>query len=118
MDDTTSNLVTLFQSLGATLHLSPEGAMTVRPAAVAHAYRPAITRHLCGLLVTAAAHEVQRLMRQAPPGRWDDLLEALVASPALNAACLSGDVPATRAAATAYVAAWTAWLHGEEEPHA
>ena len=113
-EDTCTHLVTLFQALGASLHLSPEGALTVRPAAVAHAYRPAITRHLCGLLVTAAVHEVQRLLMTQHLAQTS--VRGMVSIAALNDACQAGDVVTTRAAAAAYVAAWTAWVRdGDEE---
>ena len=115
-EDTCNALTTLFHSLGATLHLSPAGALTVRPAAVARDHRQAIQRHLCGLLVHAAIQEVQRLMRHAPPERWEDFPAELVPSAELASVCDTGDVDATRTAAVAFIGAWSAWLcmHKEE----
>lgn len=98
---------------GGSLYLSPEGKVIIRPKGLLESamVREAVQQHLPFLIVTAAIEEVQRLLegleRPVPTPRlvWE--------VNALNEACLSGDVEATRREAVAYVQAWQAWLTGE-----
>lgn len=100
---------------GATLHLNPQGQLSVKPAPVAERYRSAIQAHVCHLLVCAATHEVQRLL-QAKHLTFSQI-RPVVSLQMLNAACVGGDVATCRQAAVTYVTAWRKWLEGDTHVH-
>lgn len=103
-------LHTMLCDTGATLHLDPQGKLSVKPKEVAQRYKAAIQQHLCFLLVCAAIQEVKRLLAAQMLADVDTL--PLVSTQMLNAAAVGGDVETTRQAAVAYVNGWREAVQG------
>lgn len=103
-------LVTGLRLAGVTLHLTPDGTLHLRPPPADPDLRAAVQAHLPTLLLCAAVDEVQRLLNAMED--WSRFPTRLWDVRALNDACLTGDVDATRREALAYVARWQRALEG------